>query len=120
MLQLLRRASLICCAFVIASFLLFAVAQTSRASQGQASAISAGTGTGTGTAARPEPISSESQPRRLIDQVAEALNSPWAGIVATHNRWMQRLAPTLCSLLVYGLLIGFLARWAASRPSTYV
>ncbi len=116
MLKLLRYASLICCAFVIVSFFLFALTQTSHASQSQASAVTSGT-----VAVAPEhakPMGRESQPRRLIDEVAQKLNSPFTSIVSTDNLWMQRLLPTIFSLLVYGFVLGYLARWAAERPTS--
>jgi hypothetical protein len=118
MLKLLRYASLVCCAFVIVSFFLFAVSQSSKASQGQATAITAGADAA--SPAKAEPISRETQPRRFVDQVAQKLNSPFTGIVSTDNRWVERLLPTVFSLLVYGLALSYLARWAAGRPRAYV
>lgn len=111
--RLLQYISLICCAFVIVSFFLFAVAQTSHASQGQANAIN--TGATGASAAKNKPIAKEQQPRRFIDRVAQKLNSPWAGVVSTDNRWVEHLVPTAISLLVYGFALSFLARWASGR-----
>jgi hypothetical protein len=115
MAQLLRLASLLCCAFVLVSFLLFAVAQTSSASKGQADAIANGQVSGKDT--DNQPIAKEKQPRRFIDQVAQKLNSPWNGVIATTNKWVKHLIPTAISLLVYGFLVGFIVRWAAGRPA---
>ena len=115
MAQLIRLVSLLCCAFVLVSFLLFAVAQTSTASKGQASAIA--NGQVAGTDSKNKPIKDEKQPRRFIDQVAQKLNSPWNGFISTDDRWVKRLVPTAISLLVYGFLLGFLARWASGRPT---
>ncbi len=114
MFRLLRYISLLCCAFVVVSFFLFAITQTSHASQGQANAITHGTISG--TAARNPPIAQEKQPRRFIDQVAQKLNSPFTGIVSTDNRWIRHLIPTAFSLLVYGFALSYLARWGAGRP----
>jgi hypothetical protein len=115
MFRLLRLISLLCCAFVLVSFALFAIAQTSSASKGQADAISSGAVSG--TAAKHKPIRDEKQPRRIIDQVAEKLNSPWTGIVSTHDIWIKHLIPTGVSLLVYGFALSFLARTLSGRPS---
>jgi hypothetical protein len=115
MYKLLRYLSWLCCAFVIVSFFLFAVTQTSHASAGQASAVT--TGAVSAGPQKSRPIAREGQPRRLIDQVAQKLNSPFTGIVSTDNRWIERLLPTLFSLLVYGLALSYLARWAAGRPT---
>ncbi len=115
MAQLLRLISLLCCAFVLVSFLLFAVAQTSSASKGQANAITSGQVAGSD--ADTKPVSREKQPRRFIDQVAQKLNSPWNGVVSTTDKWVAHLIPTAISLLVYGFLLSFVARWAAGRPT---
>jgi predicted PurR-regulated permease PerM len=112
---LLRLISLLCCAFVIVAFALFAIAQTSHASQGQANAVASGTITS--QQAKNKPVSQEKQPRKLIDQVAEKLNSPWNGIISTNSQWVKRGVPTIISLLVYGFLLSFIARWAAGRPT---
>jgi hypothetical protein len=113
--QLLRFISLLCCAFVLVSFLLFAIAQTSSASKGQANAIA--NGQISGQDANNQPVARETQPRRFIDRVAEKLNSPWNGVITTTNRWVGHLIPTGISLLVYGFLLSFIARWAAGRPA---
>ncbi|WP_249011044.1 hypothetical protein [Conexibacter sp. DBS9H8] len=113
MARLLRLLSLLCCAFVVASFLLFAVSQTSHASAGQAEAIANGTISGPNR--KSVPISREAQPRRFIDQVTAQLESPFRSIVSTDSRWMRHLIETGLSLLLYGFLLGFIARWASAR-----
>jgi hypothetical protein len=115
MAALLRLISLLCCAFVLVSFLLFAIVQTSSASKGQASAVTSGQVSGQDANAKP--ISHEKQPRRFIDQVSEKLNSPWNGVVSTTNKWVGHLIPTAISLLVYGFLLSFVARYSAGRPN---
>ena len=114
--KLLHLASLLCCAFVIASFFLFAVSQTSHASQGQASAIAHGT-VGGGPGLTAPPLRREHQPRRFIDQVATKLESPFTNIVSTRSAWVIRIVPTLVALLIYGFGLSYLARWAAGRPA---
>jgi hypothetical protein len=115
MAQLLRFISLLCCTFVLVSFLLFAIAQTSSASKGQANAIA--NGQVSGQDANNQPVAREKQPRRFIDQVAQKLNSPWNGVISTTDKWVKHLIPTAISLLVYGFLLGFIARWATGRPA---
>jgi hypothetical protein len=115
MFRLLRLISLVCCAFVLVSFLLFAIAQTSTASKGQANAISSGTIAG--PSSKNKPISKEHQPRRFIDQVTQKLNSPFTGIVSTNDIWIKHLIPTFFSLLVYGFALGFLARLFGGRTT---
>jgi hypothetical protein len=110
---LLRLLSLLCCAFVVASFFLFAVSETSHASSGQAAAIA--NGTISGPSHKPLPLSRERQPRRFIDEIAATLNSPFSGIVRSDGVWVRHLVETGLSLLLYGFLLGFIARWASGR-----
>ncbi|HET9075279.1 MAG TPA: hypothetical protein VFN48_11935 [Solirubrobacteraceae bacterium] len=114
--KLLHYASMLCCAFVIGSFFLFAVSQTSHASQSQASAVANGTVSGVPSAPAP-PLAREHQPRRFIDQVARKLESPFLNIVSTRSAWVTRLVPTAVALLIYGFGLSYLARWAAGRPA---
>ena len=52
------------------------------------------------------------QPRRFIDAVAQSLNSPWNSVVNSNSPWVTTGIPTLISLLVYGVGIGYLARFS--------
>jgi hypothetical protein len=113
--RLLQTISLLLCAFVIASFFLFAVTQTGHASQDQTAALTSGA---TVTPA-PQRASAapEREPRRFIDGVATELDSPFTGVVSSDNAWIRHLVPTALALLVYGFLLSFVARWAAGRPA---
>ena len=54
--------------------------------------------------------------REYIDDGNDILLKPFAGIVSeTSGRWTQRGVPTLLGLLLYGFLIGYLARYAKGR-----
>ncbi len=103
--------SVLSCAFVLVSFLLFARDQTASASKHQTSELVAGTGVqgSTGSAHK------TGQPRRFIDDAAHTLTSPFDSIVRSNNPWVSRGIPTLLALLVYGPGLGFLARVA--QPS---
>ena len=53
------------------------------------------------------------QPREAIDDVNDVLLKPFAGISQNaDSRWVQRGVPSGLGLLVYGVLLGFLARYA--------
>lgn len=57
-----------------------------------------------------------SKVRRTIDDVNEQITSPFAGLVSSDdNRWVQRGVPALLALLVFGVGLGFLARYAQGR-----
>lgn len=52
------------------------------------------------------------QPRRLIDGVAARLTAPFSGLVHTDSEWADRLVPALAGLLVWGVGLGYLARFS--------
>jgi hypothetical protein len=101
----LRVASKVMCLIVIASFAIFAVGQTGSASAHQQEELG-----GPSVAARAHP-SHENTVHRVIDEAAEALTSPFAGITAgSDSQWAIRGVGTVLALLVYGLGLGYLAR----------
>ncbi len=51
------------------------------------------------------------QVREWIDDANDVLLTPFAGITDSGSRWVQRGLPTLLGLLVYGFLLGYLARF---------
>jgi hypothetical protein len=108
--RLLHYISLLCCVFVIISFALFAHGQVSHASTQQANAVAS-----TQTVATTSGPHKTGQPRRFIDGVAHKLDSPFTGIVSSDDAWVTHGIPTLFALLVYGLGLGFLVRWASGR-----
>jgi hypothetical protein len=55
---------------------------------------------------------SHSQPRRFIDGAARTLTRPFRGIVHTSSAWVLEIVPTLIGLLVWGVGIGYLARFS--------
>ena len=121
--------SLICSAFVVISFVLFAHAEISSASSHQAGLIAPpktlaqGTPTGAlgistqpvGAATAPPQPHVKGQPRRFIDGVAGKLESPFTSLVQTNNQWVEHLIPLVLALLVYGGGIGYMGRWTAGR-----
>jgi hypothetical protein len=52
------------------------------------------------------------QPRRFIDGAARALTSPFRSIVQTDSQWVLHAIPTIFALLVYGVGLGYLARFS--------
>jgi hypothetical protein len=104
--RLLVWAALICSAFLIVSFVMFVHDQAQAGSQHQQSEL---VGTTTGTVPR---TVHHSQPRRFIDGVANSLTSPFRGIVHSTNGWAVHGVPIVLGLLVYGLGLGFLARYS--------
>jgi hypothetical protein len=125
----LHWVSVVCCGFVVVSFVLFADAKLSSASSHQAGLIAPpktlATTTPTGAlgltttpavaAQAPAKPHQTGQPRAFIDGVASALESPFTSLSTSDDSWFKHIVPMLCALLLYGVGIGFLGRWAAGR-----
>lgn len=109
--RLLRLASLVICAIVIASFAIFAVDQTKTASKHQTEALS-GTATSTNRGAGASGSTAhEGSVHKAIDEANRELTSPFAGVVSgSSSEWLSRGVKLLLALLVYGFVVGFLAR----------
>jgi hypothetical protein len=102
--KLLRAASIVLCLIVVASFLLFAVNQTSTASGKQQEVLgSKAASTHTAGSAK-----HENGARRTLDETAETLTSPVDGL--SSSEWGERALRLIFALLVYGFALGFLAR----------
>ena len=110
--RVLRLTAFACCVLIVASFAMFARDQMAGASQHQQTELVAGAHP---TAASSTPVK-HAQPRRLIDSVAKDLTRPFDAIVQSSNLWVKHGLPTLFALLVYGLGLGYLARFSAARP----
>jgi hypothetical protein len=105
----LKLVSFLCCALVILSFAMFARDQMAGASANQQTAIASGAST-------PIPAASakpHAQPRRFIDNAAKSLTAPFDAIVQSNNVWVKHGLPAIFGLLVYGLGLGYLARYSA-------
>jgi hypothetical protein len=98
---------------VAAGFALFAIDDFARASNASRDRIAGN--------ARPDPTpraerereARNSEGRELVDDANDVLLRPFAGLVAdTHSRWVQRGVPALLGLLLYGFVLGYLARYA--------
>jgi hypothetical protein len=101
--------STVCCALVLASFGLFALDQLSGASKNQQNQIASGVPTKPGVA---QSSNQHSQPRRFIDSAAKVLTSPFRSVVQSNNDWVQHAVPLFFALLVYGIGLGYLARYS--------
>jgi len=97
--------ALICSGLVFVSFVMFARDQIAGASKQQANAVSP-------SARSPAPSKQQGEPGRFIDGAARALTSPFRSIVQSGSAWVQHGVPTLLGLLVYGVGLGFLARYS--------
>jgi hypothetical protein len=112
----LRVVAIVLSLLVVAGFMLFAVDDFSRASNHSRERIA---GLETADPTPPAERAREehnARGRELIDDANDVLLKPFAGIVAgASSRWVQRGVPALLALLVYGFLLGYLARYTRGR-----
>ncbi len=108
----LRTAAFIMSAIVLLSWALFAIDQTKTASTDTAAELS--TPTTVVTPAQPAPAA-EHGLRARIDDVNDALTSPFQSVVSSKNEWVERSIPMLLALLLYGFGLGYLSRFATGR-----
>jgi hypothetical protein len=54
------------------------------------------------------------QVRRFVDKAAADLTSPFNSLVQSQNTWIRHGVPAAVAMLVYGLGLGMLARYAQS------
>jgi hypothetical protein len=106
--RLLVLAACVCSLFVLASFAMFARDQLAGASAHQVAEISTSNPIPSGVS--PQPVH-HAQPRRFIDGAASTLTSPFSSIVQSDNPWVKHGLPTVFALLVYGVGIGYTARF---------
>jgi hypothetical protein len=109
--RVFRLTAFACCALVVASFAMFARDQVAGASQHQQTELVAGARP---TAASSTPVK-HAEPRRAIDDAASVLTKPFDAIVQSSNLWVKHGLQAVFALLVYGLGLGYLARFSAAR-----
>jgi hypothetical protein len=110
--RLLRLASLVICAIVIASFVIFALNQTKTAAKHQTEELTTGpqahsnsAGGGASSTAHEDTL------HRDIDDASNEFTSPFNGIVSgSSSEWLSRGVKLFLALLVYGVAVGFIAR----------
>jgi hypothetical protein len=120
--SVLRLASILLCLIVGVSFALFAISQTSNASahqqgvlngeiappqEGETAAEAAAAAKRTSRSGQ----ASKGSARRVVDEVAEAVTTPFAGLVdGSSSEWLKRGALLALTLAIYGFGLSFLAR----------
>ena len=101
-----------CCALVVASFALFALSQASGASHNQVAQLNGGSTPAHSAQTARAAHAAPGQPRRFIDGASSALTSPFRSFIHSDSKWGVKIASTILALLLYGLGLGYLARWA--------
>jgi hypothetical protein len=106
----LRWASVLATLLVVAGFTMFAADHLGHASRQQVSALE-----DAGPRQETAREASHSGFREGVDDINDALLRPFAGVTSSSNDWVRRGVPTLLAVLVYGLGLGFLARYVRIR-----
>ncbi len=112
---LMRLASRVICLIVIAWFVVFVVNQTSSASTHQQNEVTEGS-SAPASESSAAAAKHEGTLHRTLDEVANALTSPFAGVVSgSSSEWTIHIVKTLLALVVYGFGLAFLARFLRVR-----
>jgi hypothetical protein len=100
--------ALVCSALIFASFVIFARDQINEAAKHQANEVAAAPAN-RHTAPQSQ---QQGQPGRFIERAASDLTSPFRSVVQSSSAWVQHGVPTALGLLLYGVGLGFLARFS--------
>jgi hypothetical protein len=111
----IRAVAIVASAIVLISFGLFAVDQFRATSEREQDRLAQQDAVDPAAARERQRERKHSDVREAIDDADDFLVSPFTGIVEGGGRWANRGLPTLLALLVYGLGLGFLARFARGR-----
>jgi len=105
----LRLASIVICLIVAASFAIFAIQQTESASGQQTEAVNSSNPNVVNPASRPVGTK-KGTVHRVIDEAAEAVTSPFSGIVSSGSEWAVEGIKLALTLIIYGFGLGYVAR----------
>jgi hypothetical protein len=112
--RVLKLASLALCLVVIASFALFVINRTSDASAHQQQEVNGETSGGVGepsSAIAPDNGGRKGSARRTIDEVSEAVTSPFSALTeGSSSEWVIHSVDLAVALVVYGFGLGYIAR----------
>ena len=112
--RVLKLASLALCLVVIASFALFVINRTSDASAHQQQEVNGETTGGGGEPSSPiapDNGGRKGSARRTIDEVSEAVTSPFSALTeGSNSEWVIHSVDLGVALLVYGFGLGYVAR----------
>lgn len=113
--RVLRLASIVICLIALASFVTFAVDQSSKASGRQQAQVNEAAPGATVTTGSPKPTH-KSALHEAIDKAFSALSSPFSGLTSgSGSQWTIQIVDTLLVLFVYGFGLSFLARLLPGR-----
>ena len=107
--------SIILSLIIGAGFCMFALDEFNRASSAQRNQLAGYEKTAPSAPGERAREKRNSTAREYIDDANDILLKPFAGVVNSGSRWVQRGVPTLLGLLIYGFLLAYLARFMRGR-----
>jgi hypothetical protein len=114
--RVLRIVAILVSLVVVVSFGLFAIDELNGASSRNEAKLAQDLEANPPPAAERQREKDHGAIRETIDDANDVVVSPFEGIVSTSDsRWTQRGVPALLALLVFGLGLGFLARFMRAR-----
>ena len=108
----LRILAIVLSAIVALGFVLFVIDDADRASGESVARIAAYERADPTPAGEREREDRNGRVREWVDDGNDVLLRPFAGITDSDSRWVQRGVPALLGLLIYGFLLGYVARFA--------
>jgi hypothetical protein len=112
---LLRLISIVCSLVLVASFAMFASDQAGAGSKKTVAQIAVKDSVSAAPVPGAAPEKPHSGVRKAIDGANDKLVSPFKGVVASNSPWTRHIADGVLAFLVFGLGLGFLARYASTR-----
>lgn len=111
----MRLASIAICSIVVASFAFFAVNRTNAASDHQRETLNAELASSPQAGPPAIPAEHASGVQGALDEATGALTSPFDGLVSGESQWGERIARLALALVLYGFVLGYLARMVRVR-----
>src|SRR5258707_1261079 len=110
--RIVRLVSRVICVILLAWFLVFAVNETKTASGHQQKQLAGQTASEEQQEEKEKASKKahKSGVHETLDETAEALTSPFSGIVSGSSEWLKNGELLLAALIVYGFGLGFVAR----------
>jgi hypothetical protein len=111
----LRILAIVLSLIIVAGFGMFALDEFNRASSAQRNELAGYEQVDPTPVGERQREQRHSVAREYIDDANDILLKPFAGIVDSGSRWVQRGVPTLLGLLLYGFALGYVARFSRGR-----
>jgi hypothetical protein len=113
--SLLRLLSILCSLVLVVSFAMFVSDQAGDGSKRTVAQIGARDDSQAALSNGAEPKKQHGSIRKAIDGANDKLVGPFKGVIASDSAWVKRISESVLAFLVFGLGLGFVARYASTR-----